>query len=95
MQAGRRGWRQGLEMSPSEGHLRVREAAVCRGGRADILTKDDEDGAASQEEKRKTSEDIYGCSEGGLEWQRRSIPHLMFGILGETNTEASTSNWSC
>lgn len=28
----------------------------------------------TQEEKRTTSEDISGCSEGGLEWQRRSIP---------------------
>lgn len=26
----------------------------------------------TQEEKRTTSEDISGCSEGGLEWQRRS-----------------------
>lgn len=52
------------EMSPSEGQLRVREAEMiwkcAEEGDWIYWTKDDEDGASKQEERRKTSEKIHG-----------------------------------
>lgn len=87
VQAGRRGWRQGLEMSPSEGHLRVREAEVCRGGSVHILD------IHRRRRGRPLRIFLDVVKEG---WSDRGGPYLlMFGGLGETNTDASTSCWSC
>lgn len=38
---------------------------TCRGGRVDILAKSVENAAARQEDKRKNTEKVYGCSKQG------------------------------